>query len=258
MRYRDDKSYPFLAVTLADEFPRAQVMRGEKRKGTRYFGPYSHAWAIRETLDLLLRVFPMRTCSTGVFKRAGQSGRPCLLGYIDKCSAPCVGRVTEQEHRAIAEEFCDFMAGNTSKFVRRAEKSMRDASAALDYERAAQLRDDLQALTRALEKNAVVLADATDADVYAIADDELEAAVQVFHVRGGRVRGQRGWVVEKESEDLPSLVEHLLQQVYGDRAARCRAARGARPNTAHRHREHGRLAGQPPRGRRRRPGAAAG
>ncbi|MEP6798018.1 MAG: GIY-YIG nuclease family protein, partial [Lapillicoccus sp.] len=119
VKYRDDKSYPFLAVTMGEEFPRAQVMRGAKRKGTRYFGPFSHAWAIRETLDLLLRPFPMRTCSSGVFKRAGQSGRPCLLGYIDKCSAPCVGRVDPEEHRAIAEDFCDFMAGNTTKFVRR-------------------------------------------------------------------------------------------------------------------------------------------
>ena len=218
VKYRDDKSYPFLAVTLGEEFPRAQVMRGAKRKGTRYFGPFSHAWAIRETLDLLLRVFPMRTCSTGVFKRAHQSGRPCLLGYIDKCSAPCVGRVSPDEHRQIAEDFCDFMAGNTTKFTKRVERQMRAASDAQEYEVAARLRDDLGALNKALEKNAVVLADKTDADVFALADDELEAAVQVFFVRGGRIRGQRGWVVEKESEDVPELMGHLLQQVYGDQA----------------------------------------
>ncbi|KRB45588.1 excinuclease ABC subunit UvrC [Terrabacter sp. Root181] len=216
VKYRDDKSYPFLAVTMGEEFPRAQVMRGAKRKGTRYFGPYGHAWAIRETLDLLLRVFPVRTCSSGVFKRATASGRPCLLGYIDKCSAPCVGRVTPDEHRAIAEDFCDFMAGNTTRFAKRLETRMKEAAAELDFEQAARLRDDIGALTKALEKQAVVLGDATDADVFALADDDLEAAVQVFHVRGGRIRGQRGWVVEKESEDLPTLVEHLLLQVYGD------------------------------------------
>ena len=146
VKYRDDKSYPYLAVTLGEEFPRAQVLRGSKRKGTRYFGPYAHAWAIRETLDLLLRVFPMRTCSSGVFKRAGQVGRPCLLGYIDKCSAPCVGRVDADEHRAIAEDFCDFMAGNTGKFVKRLERRMKDAAGEMDYEQAARLRDDIGAL----------------------------------------------------------------------------------------------------------------
>jgi excinuclease ABC subunit C len=216
IRYRDDKSYPSLAVTLNEEFPRLQVMRGAKRKGVRYFGPYSHAWAIRETLDLLLRVFPARTCSAGVFKRAGQVGRPCLLGYIGKCSAPCVGRVSAEEHRRIVEDFCDFMAGQTSTYLRRLDKDMHIAAANQEYERAARLRDDIKALERAVEKQSVVLGDGTDADVVAFAEDPLEAAVQVFYVRGGRVRGQRGWVVDKV-EDLTTgdLVEHFVQQVYG-------------------------------------------
>lgn len=219
VKYRDDKSYPYLAVTMGEEFPRVQVMRGARRKGTRYFGPYSHAWAIRETVDLLLRVFPVRTCSGGVFKRAARIGRPCLLGYIDKCSAPCVGRVTPAEHRRLAEEFCDFMAGNTATFIKRLEREMREAAAAEEFERAARLRDDVQALRRALEKQAVVLGDSTDCDVIALAEDQLEAAVQVFYVRGGRVRGQRGWVVDKVEETTPGgLVEHFLLQMYGDAA----------------------------------------
>ena len=217
VRYRDDKSYPSLAVTLNEEFPRLQVMRGAKKKGVRYFGPYAHAWAIRETLDLLLRVFPARTCSSGVFKRAGQVGRPCLLGYIGKCSAPCVGRVDAVAHRAIVDDFCDFMAGQTGPYLRRLEKEMQVAAANQDYERAARLRDDIKALERAVEKQAVVLADGTDADVVAFAEDPLEAAVQVFYVRGGRVRGQRGWVVDKvEDVTTGDLVEDFLQQVYGD------------------------------------------
>src|SRR2546421_8095400 len=217
VRYRDDKSYPYLAVTLDEEVPRLQVMRGAKRKGVRYFGPYSHAWAIRETLDLLLRIFPARTCSAGVFKRAGQIGRPCLLGYIGKCSAPCVGRVSVEEHRGIVEEFVDFMAGRTDKMERGLEKQMQAASAELEFEKAARLRDDLAALRRAMEKQAVVFGDGTDADVVAFAEDPLEAAVQVFHVRGGRVRGQRGWVVEKTEElSTGDLVHHFCSQVYGD------------------------------------------
>lgn len=214
--FRDDKTYPYLAVTMGEKLPRVQVMRGDRKKGTRYFGPYT-AGAIRETMDTLLRVFPVRSCSAGVLKRAQASGRPCLLGYIDKCSAPCVGRVTPEEHRALAEDFCAFMGGEAKRFISRLEKEMAAAVAELDYERAARLRDDIAAMRKVFERNAVVLAEDTDADVFALYEDELEAAVQVFHVRGGRVKGQRGWVVEKvEDATTPDLVEHLLQQVYGE------------------------------------------
>lgn len=215
--YRDDKSYPYLAITLGEEVPRAMVTRGAKQKGTRYFGPYSQAWAIRETLDALLRVFPVRSCSKGVYRRAELSGRPCLLGYIGKCSAPCVGQISVEDHRDLVDDLCRFMAGHAEPFIREQERLMKQAAAQMDFETAAARRDDVEALRKAFERNAVVLSDAVDADFFALADDELEAAVQVFHVRGGRIRGQRGWVTEKvEETDAGHLLQVLLQQVYGE------------------------------------------
>lgn len=223
--FRDDKSYPYLAVTMRDKFPRAQVMRGDRKKGVRYFGPYSQVWAIRETLDALLRVFPVRTCSPGVFKRAEASGRPCLLGYIDKCSAPCVGRISAEEHRDLADGLCRFMAGGAEKFIAELTTDMKDAAANMDFERAAVLRDDIVALTKAFERNAVVLNDSIDADLFAFVQDELEAAVQVFFVRGGRIRGQRGWIVEKVNDGSEGeLIEQLLVRLYGEAAAHVASA----------------------------------
>jgi len=215
--FRDDKTYPYLAVTMSEAVPRALVMRGDKRPGTKYFGPFYPAKAVRETLDTVLRVFPVRSCSAGVYQRAERSGRPCLLGYIGKCSAPCVGRISEQEHRELARELCDFMGGDGRRFIRDLEARMADAVQVLDYEGAARYRDDIAALRRVFERNAVVLDESIDADIFGVEEDELEAAVQVFHVRGGRIRGQRGWVMEKV-EDVTSsgLLEQLLQQVYGD------------------------------------------
>ena len=223
--FRDDKSYPYLAVTMRDKFPRAQIMRGDRKKGVRYFGPYSQVWAIRETLDALLRVFPVRTCSEGIFKRAEASGRPCLLGYIDKCAAPCVGRVSPEEHRELADGLCRFMAGGAEKFITQLTRRMKKAAADMDFERAAVLRDDITALTKAFERNAVVLSDSVDADLFAFAQDELEASVQVFFVRGGRIRGQRGWIVEKVNDGGETeLIEQLLVQVYGEMAANIASA----------------------------------
>ena len=217
IKYRDDKSYPWLAVTLSEEYPRVMVGRGPKRKGTRYFGPYSHAWAIRETVDLLLRVFPMRSCRPGVFKNHRQLGRPCLLGYIGKCSAPCVGRVDAEEHRAIVDDFVSFVSGQAAPMLRKMDREMRAASDAQEYELAARIRDDIGALQRAMEQNAVVFRDGTDADVIALAEDPLEVAVQIFHVRGGRIRGQRGWVADRfDDSGSETLVEQFLLQLYGD------------------------------------------
>ena len=215
--YRDDKSYPYLAVTMNEQVPRVQVMRGDKKPGVKYFGPFHPAKAIRETVDTMLRVFPVRSCSAGVYRRAEASGRPCLLGYIDKCAAPCVGNISVADHRRLAEEFVEVMAGRPGPHMRRIEEQMKQAVADLRYEDAARHRDDLEAIRRVFERNAVVLAEDTEADIFAFAQDELEASAQVFHVRQGRIRGQRGWISEKVEEvDDAGLVEQLILQIYGD------------------------------------------
>ena len=217
VRFRDDKSYPMLMISTSDQFPRVAVVRGAKRKGWTYYGPFAHAWAIRDTVDELLKVFPVRSCRDGVFRRAAQVGRPCLLGYIDKCSAPCVGRVSETDYRSIVDDFSSFMAGQTDRFIREVELEMQSAAANQAYEEAARLRDRLGALTRATERNAVVFGDGTDADLIAIVEDPLELGVQVFNVRSGRIRGERGFVLEKaEDLDTAGYMSRVLQYLYVD------------------------------------------
>ncbi|BDS49005.1 excinuclease ABC subunit UvrC [Rhodoluna sp. KAS3] len=215
VRFKDDKTYPYLGVSIGEEVPRAFITRTRDLKGVKYFGPYTQAWAVRETLDTLLKVYPVRSCTKGVYQRAKASNRACLLGDIGKCAAPCVDRVTKSEHRAIAKEFIDFMSGGDTQHVETLRKRMFEASENQQYELAGRLRDNIGALERVLEKSTVVFSDQTDADLFGIADDELAAAVSQFIVRGGRIRGVRGWVVDKELErTLPELVEYVLQNVY--------------------------------------------
>ncbi|MGH2829606.1 MAG: excinuclease ABC subunit UvrC [Actinomycetota bacterium] len=215
VRYRDDKSYPYLAITMNEEYPRAMVLRGAKRKGVRYFGPFAHAYAIRETLDLLLRTFPVRTCSQGVFDRCRRVGRPCLFYDIGKCAGPCVAHVSADEHRQIAADLIEFMEGNFEPVLERLDKQMHTASAALEFERAARLRDQLQSVRRAIEKQVVVSGRDEDLDAIAVAEDELEAAIQVFFVRGGRLVGRKGFVVDKVEElDLTALLGTFVRDLY--------------------------------------------
>jgi len=215
VKFRDDKTYPYVAITLADRVPRVMVTRTSGIPGARYFGPYTKVWAVRETVDLMLKAFPMRSCSESTYKRAQSTNRPCLLGDIGKCAAPCVGRVTPEQHRGIALDFASFMAGNDIGYVRGLKADMAEAAQELDYETAARIRDQIGALETALAKSTVVLDDDTDADVFGIAYDELAAAVQLFIVRGGRIRGVRGWVVDTELDvTIAELVDTVLQNAY--------------------------------------------
>lgn len=217
IRLKDDKSYPFLAVTLDEEWPRAMVMRGRKRKGVRYFGPYAHAYAIRETLDLLLRTFPIRTCTKGKFDRHHRLGRPCLYAHIEKCAAPCVGDIDHEEYDGLVEELLEFLDGEHEPVLRRLETQMRDAAEALEFERAARLRDQLGTVRKAIERQQMVASREEDFDLIGIEEDALEASVQVFSVRRGRVVGRKGLVVDKvEDVDPPALVARLIEQLYAD------------------------------------------
>lgn len=215
VRFKDDKSYPYLAISMSDAVPRVFITRNRDNRGTKFFGPYTQAWTVRETLDTLLKVYPVRSCSSGVYQRAQSTNRACLLGDIGKCAAPCVQRVTPAEHKAIAKEFAEFMSGGDTKHIKLLRERMAEASEAQQYELAAKLRDQVSALDKVLEKSTVVFSDDTDADLFGIADDELAAAVSLFRVRGGRIRGVRGWVVDKELErTLPEIVEYALQNNY--------------------------------------------
>ena len=217
VQFKDDKSYPYLAVSISDDVPRVFITRNRTDRGAKYFGPYTQAWAVRETLDSLLKVFPVRSCSTGVYRAAASAGRACLLGDIGKCAVPCIEKVTKPEHKQIAKQFAAFMSGNDLSHLKTLRERMQAAAESEQYELAAKLRDQLVALETVLEKSTVVFADETDADLFGIADDELAAAVSLFRVRGGRIRGVRGWVVDKELDrSLAEIVEYAIQNTYAD------------------------------------------
>ena len=217
VRFRDDKSYPWLAISMTDKFPRVLVVRGARRKGWKYFGPYVQAWTIRDTIDRLLRVFPVRTCSDVTFKRAKASNRPCLLGYIDKCAAPCVGRIDETGHMDLIKGFTALVDGDVKPTLRTLNKEMQQASDELEFEKAARLRDDIAAVEWVAQKSAVVLEPSAVSDVFAVYDDELSAAVQIFHVRDGRLRGERGFVSDKQEDLSPGeLLVRIFQQMYAE------------------------------------------
>ncbi|WP_454166852.1 excinuclease ABC subunit UvrC [Microbacterium lacticum] len=220
VRYKDDKSYPYMAITLADEAPRVIVTRNRRIPGARYFGPYPKIWAVHDTIDLMIKVFPIRTCSDASYKKAMATGRPCFPGQIGRCGGPCSMKVTVEEHRAIVDDFVAFMSGGDARFTRELTARMREASAAMDYESAAVYRDRLQAIDAVLSRSALVLPSDTDADLFGIAEDELSAAVQHFVVRGGRVRGVRATTIDKELDiSGADLVDQVLQRTYGGAGA---------------------------------------